>query len=304
MAYEFARLLPFTWRGKHYPITNIHLSLAHDLVAHKYWGVDGARVEDTGVDALRISATIPIANTIYPGQKEKWTAGKLYPTALREFIIDFSKRTTGLLQHPEFGEIACKPERMDFEFTGEKQDSTEIRASWVETLDDEVVHKLVASPIQNVQSAASDLTASGDDLRSLAPQLPEFREDIESLGRKLTAVVDQVTVLSYRAAGVVNRILYQAHRLEVSLYRAKNALTWPAIQNLQRIQAAAFFIRKTFISPGGIGLWTVPKPMTLANVAAALPVKASIGDVIKLNPSLVRGPVVVQGALVRYALAS
>lgn len=349
MAGEFEQLLPFKWRQLHLPILRVGLSLAHDLVEHKYWGVNGARVEATGVAPIRISAVIPIANSIFPGKNEKWAAGGLYPDALRKFIIEFAKKETGYVQHPEFGEIACKPERMEFELAGEKQDCTEIRASWVETLDDEVLHKLVPSPVQDIELAASDLAASGADLRKLAPQLPEFQESLESLGRKLTALVDTVSILQYRGAGLVNRILYQAHRLEVAIKRASSnqlgqitslrpfqstfkdalkamkklrpnsttvgtgpvasnsrpqqqALTWPAIQSLQQVKASAYSLRRAILTQGGVGLYTTPAQTTVAGVILSLPRGTSVADVIKMNPSLARGPVVSKGTVIRYPL--
>jgi hypothetical protein len=307
MAGEFAKLLPFMWRGQHLPLTRIQFSLAHDLVEHKYWGVDGARVEATGVAPIRITAVIPLTNSIAPGSKEKWVAGRLYPHALRTLITLFAKRSTGILQHPEFGEIACKAERLDFELTGERQDCTEVHASWIETIDDAtkaLLSRIIPSPVSDMATAAFDLAASKDDLSALVPELPEFEEDFESLGRKLTSIVDQVAVLSYRQAGVVNRIIYQAHRMEASIMRARNALTWPAIQNLQRIKAAAYSLRRTLLTPSGIGLYTVPADTTLAAVSLSLPVGTSMGDVIRLNPNLVRSPVVAKGAVVRYPIAA
>ena len=257
MAGEFAALLTFCWRSKHYPLTRLSLSLAHDLVEHKYWGVDGGRIEDTGVAPMRIAATIPIGHHIYPGTKEKWQAGALYPAALRPFILDFAKRTTGLVQHPEFGEIKCKADRLEFALTGERQGATEIQATWIETLDEDVVATIRLAPVADLQGAADDLEASGADLRKLAPELPEFKEDIASLGRKLSSIADAVTVMSYRQMGVVNQIIYQAHRMQVAIDRAKSALTWPATQNLHRVKSAAFSLRQAFLTPGGIGLYTV-----------------------------------------------
>lgn len=348
MAGEFEQLLPFKWRDLHLPILRIGLSLAHDLVEHKYWGVNGARVEATGVAPIRISAIIPIGNSIFPGKNEKWQAGALYPDALRKFIIEFAKKETGYVQHPEFGEIACKPEKMEFELAGDKQDCTQISASWVETLDDELAHKLVASPVQDIELGASDLAASGADLKKLAPELPEFQESLESLGRKLTSIVDTVSVLQYRGAGLLNRILYQAHRLEVSIQRASSnqlgqitslrpgasqfkkvlkamskigssttvgtgptssnarpqqqALTWPAIQSLQQIKAGAYSLRRALLSQSGVGLYTVPAQSTIAALILSLPKGTSVADVIKMNPSLARGPVVPKGTVVRYPL--
>jgi hypothetical protein len=304
MAGEFEQLLPFLWRKKHYPITRIHLSLAHDLVEHKYWGVDGGRVEATGIAPLRITANIPISNHIFPGTKEKWAAGDLYPNALRTFIIDFGKKTTGLVQHPEFGEIACKPERLEFELSGEKQGATELQASWVETLDDDVLSNIVESPVRDIELGASDLEASMADLRALAPELPEFSESISSLASRIASISDSITVLSYRQAGVVNKVIYQAHRMQIAVSRAGSALTWPAMQNLQRIKAGAYELRKKLLSPHGIGLYTTQKDTTLAGTVIALPKGIAVGDLIQLNPQLVRGPVVAKGTIVRYPLAA
>jgi hypothetical protein len=334
MANEFEQLLPFKWK--------VSLSLAHDLVEHKYWGVNGARVEDTGIAAARITAVIPIANTIFPGKKEEWTAGALYPDGLRKFIIDFGKRETGFIQHPELGEIACKPEHMEFELAGERQDCTEIRASWVETLDEEFVHRIVANSYQDMELAASDLTASGAALKALVPKLPKFDYDIESLGRALTAAVDTVSTLQYRTAGIVNRIIYQAHRLEVAINRVtvdpasrftqlrpfnlsfststrvygtgdpqrppkskkSYTATWAVIDAIQQIKAAAFSIRNRALTVGGVGLYTVPADTTLAGVLPNLPKDTSVAVVIRMNPDLMRSPIVPKGAIVRYPLAT
>lgn len=304
MAGEFEQLLPFTWRGKHYPISRILLSLAHDLVEHKYWGVDGGRVESTGIAPVRIAAVIPISNHIFPGKKEKWTAGALYPDGLRKFLIDFGKKTTDYVQHPEFGEIACKPERMDFELSGERRGATEIHASWVETLDDDVVTKVVNSPITEIEFAAADLEASGVDLKALAPDLPDFIFGLSDLARKLSSFPDAFTVTSYRYAGAINNLFYQAGRIQLAVDRAKDARTWVVTQNIHRIKAACHTLRKAFLSPGGIGLYVVPAPTTLAGVTAALPRGTDIGDLIKLNPGLVRSPVVSKGTTIRYRLAA
>ena len=326
MAGEFADLLPFTWRGLHLPLTNISLSLAHDLVEHKYWGVDGARVEATGVAPIRISATIPVVNSINPGKNEKWKAGALYPDLLRNFIIEFSKKTTGYVQHPEFGEIACKPEKMDFELSGEKQDCTEIKASWVETLDDALAHKLKIPERPNIELAASDLNASMQDLKALAPGLPKFQDDLESLCRKLRAFVDLPTIFSYRVVGLANRIFYQAHLFEVAIERAaktphqyadtysdlantlqrpfrgtkSKAPVWAARNAVQKIKESALIVRKAALSNNVLGLYTVPSQTTVAGVIQALPPGTSVMDVLKLNDNLARGPVVAKGTIVRY----
>jgi prophage DNA circulation protein len=304
MAGEFQSLLPFSFRGLELPVTNITMSLAHDLVEHKYWGVDGGRIEATGLAPLRISATIPISNHIFPGHKETWKAGDLYPTALRRFITQFSKRETGLLQHPEFGTIACKPERMDFTLAGEKQGATEIRASWVETLDDDValVGADNASPVQVLAGASYSLDADSEDLKSKAPQLPKFKKTLGDLARKIGGIGTSIGTLQSRALGTINQVLSQANAMERALQRAKNPATWPAMQEIQRIKSAANDLRKKLLTPNGVGLYTVPQDSTLAGIMPGLPKGATMADVMKLNTNLMKAPVVPRGSTVRYPI--
>jgi hypothetical protein len=319
MAGEFEQLLPFSWRGLHLPVLSISLSLAHDIVEHKYWGVDGGRIESTGVAPVRISAVIPVSNSIVPGKNEKWQAGVLYPEALRKFIIEFAKKQTGYVQHPELGEIACKPEQMSFDLAGDKQDSTEIKASWVETLDEALISKIVNSPVTDIEIAASDLNASLTDLKSLLPEVTPELDDLESLGRKLVSVIDRFSALSYRVVGIANRILYQAHRLEVAIDRVSSgqmtqlsplrpivreksrALAWPVMQALQRIQEGAYSVRRSALSDRGVGLYYVPEQTTVANLPRQI-FAVTVAELLKLNPNLAAGPIVPKGTVVRFPL--
>lgn len=301
MAVEYEDLLPFKWRDDGYPCSRIRLSLAHDLVEHKYWGVDGARVEATGVAPVRISADIPFNNNVFPAKSETWRAGELYPTALRKFIVDFAKKTAGLLQHPEFGRIACKPERLEFEMTPDRRDGPMLQASWVETLDDDVITEIVTRPI-NLELEAASLDASMADIKKLVPGMPEYEEDFEDFARSIQAIGDQVTLLSQREAGKIDRIRYRADQVQASIERAKSALTWPATQKVERIKAATNNIRQTLLQARGrdLQIYTVPAETTLAGVMTALPASTKLAELIKLNPDLVAEPVVPVGTRVRH----
>jgi prophage DNA circulation protein len=301
MADEFDQLLPFKWRDVELPVTQVKLSLAHDLVEHKYWGVDSGRVEATGVAPIRISAQIPLSNRIVPGKNERWVAGALYPDALRNLLIAFARRQTGLLQHPEFGEIACKAERIDVVISGERRNTAMVDASWVETLDDDVISNIVASPVTEIELAASDLDASDADLRKLVPELPKYETTFDDFARAIAAIGDQVSLLSYRTAGKINSIVYRAEQISESVDRARSALTWPAKQNIERIKTAAHDLRGRLLALSrDIGLYRVLADSTLAGIHAVLPDGNAIGDLVKLNPHLMTDPVIKVGTLVRH----
>ncbi len=159
----FEQLLPCAWRDVQFPVTQIEVTLAHDLVEHKYWGVDGAKVEDTGLAPMRFSVSIPFINGIVPGKGEKW--GALYPIVMRAFFKAFADKTTGFFQHPEFGQIPCKPEHMKLTLSGDHRGGMTCEASFVETLPEGVDANLLDDTrAENIELAATDLDASDADL--------------------------------------------------------------------------------------------------------------------------------------------
>jgi prophage DNA circulation protein len=300
MADVFEQLLAFKWRDVEFPVTRMRLSLAHDLVEHKYWGVDGARVEATGLAPLRFHATIPLLNTIVPGKSENWDP-RQYPDGLRALVIAFAKKETGIIQHPEFGFIPAKAERLDIDWDANVRGGVMAEASWVETIsDDDIRQAIEFSPVNEVQLAALDLDVSGADLKKLIPHLPEYKTTLDDLLRGVTGVFDQATLLSMRFAGKIDSVVYRVQTLEDSVDRAKNALTWPIKQNIERVKAAAYNIRQTLLQLGkDIVFYRVPADTTLAGVAAQLP-DTNVGDLIKLNPQLMRTPEVPANTLIRY----
>lgn len=301
---EFEKLLPFKWRDTEVPVSSVRLSLAHDLVEHKYWGRDGARIEATGLAPIRISARIPLGNHIYPGKSESWKQGKLYPTVFRQLLIDFAKRTDGLLQHPEFGLINCKAERLDCDLDASKRDSTEVEASWVQSSLASVVSS-GTSPVADLTQAAGDLDASDVDLRALAPQIPKYQASLTDLARAVQSVGDQTSILQQRAGGQIAAIVYRATEIQRSIDRARDARTWRATQAIERIKEASFGLREALLQAGrDIGIQLVTVDTTLAGLAAQLPANTNMNDVIRLNPRLVARPVILAGTGVRYFIAA
>ncbi len=296
----FEQLLPCSWRDVEFPLLSISASLAHDLVEHKYWGVDGARVEDTGLTPMRFSAEIPFINGIVPGKGEKW--GALYPTEFRRFLAACALKTTGILVHPEFGEIPCRCERLDFEISGDRRGGVVVKVSWVETLqDDDTANPFGPSPIQDIELAALDLDASDTDLKKPAPTLPEYETSFADLARGIQGIVDSATILTMTTVGKIDSIVYRAEAIGDSIDRAKSALTYGPTNAVERLKAHAHDLRQSLLQASGrdIALYYVKGDTTLAGLLAQLP-GASLGDLVKLNPQLMTSAVVSKGTTVRY----
>ncbi len=278
----------------------MEVSLAQDLVEHKYWGVDGARVEATGVAPMRFSASIPMYNGIVPGKAERW--GVLYPDATRKLFAAFADKKTGFLQHPEFGLVPCKPERLKFEWSGDRQGGCECEASWVETLeDDSVANFFAASPVQEVTLAALNLDASDTDLRKLAPPFPKYQTSWSDIARSIQAITDYPTLLANNTAGKINAITYRVEQLEDSVARAKSALTWEVQNSIERVKAQTDHLREQVLQTKErfLVLYQVKYDTTVGGLVAQLQ-DVKLADLIRLNPQLMRQAEVYKGTVIRY----
>ncbi len=302
----FEQLDPFKWRTVEFPVMSFTTQIAHDLVEHKQWGVDGARVEDTGVAPLRITASIPFLNGIVPGKKERWSI--LYPDAFRAFLTAFVDRRTGILQHPELGDLTCKPGHADITWAADKRDGCVVEAHWVQTRIPGDTSGIIEgnSPVASAEVEALTLDANYVDLKAIleasgyAP--PEFQASFEDMMNSIAAVGDQVSLLSMQLGGKMNQLKYNVGKIQQSAERAKNATLWPIVQSCNRIKAVASDITNTIQAVGGatVKTYTVPKTTTLAGVLASLPTSNKIGDLVKLNPALARSPAVLAGTVIRY----
>lgn len=295
----FEQLLPCRWRGITFPVRSIRLSLTQDLAEHKYYGVDAASVEATGRASMQVEATIPFYNGIVPGKNESW--GVLYPTTYRDFLKAFADGTTDLLQHPELGNILCKPQSIDTQHDANRRDGVEVTARWVETIDPTTPFDFgETSPIAEAAVAALDLDASMKDVRSLVPEMPEFEETFDSLLNKVAGVFDSVTTTVQLIQNKPAQIMHRLQMVQDSALAAKNALVWPVQEAATRLsQAMADFpdaIVKRKSKP--IKRATVAAKTTLASLAGQL--GSSVDDLIDLNPNLLGQPHVGQGEVVRY----
>lgn len=332
----FEQLLPFSWRGICVPVESLKMSLEQGLVQHKFWGVDAARVEATGREPLTLEATIPFVNGIAAGKGETWGSastagtgtgnsnGTLYPFVFRDFIEAMRDSSTGVLQHPEYGGITCKPVSAEIVHDAETRDGVIVVAKWVETVDADLAVDdpfKSSSPITDGLLAAIDLDSSKTNLLALLPPGASQEETFDSLINKVIGTVDTVTSDINTLKAIPNQILNRVDLLVQSLQRAKNVFTWPAIDAADRLRDSVQRLstpdntRTVFVSgqakqvpvhaPGRtVGRYVVTgSPLSLSQVQSALACqghKNSIDALIELNPGFIANPEVAQGFVVRY----
>jgi len=305
MSDTFSQLLSVKWRDIEFPITRARMSIAHDLAEHKPYGFDGARVESTGLAPKRFSFQAPLLNGISPGRNESWAA--LYPNQFLLLVDAFQKTSHGMLQHPEFGALVCKAERMDIDWDATRRGGVEAELSFVETrLADLELENDTPATVVDIGDLESETFKA--DLKTLLQarglDLPPYLEDstlsLSDMFNTARAAVDYPDVLSYRVAGKVNTLAYQVDRIRQSADRANTPLTWPVTQAAEKIEAAARDINDKIVPRNKrIAFFRVPAATTLAGVARQIP-GSKVTDLIRLNPGLMRGPEIDAGTVVRY----
>lgn len=305
------KLLSAKWRDIEFPVTRMRMSIAHDLVEHKFWGVDGARVEDTGLAPIRFTFSAPLFRGIAPGRAERWD--ELYPTQFRALAVAFTKKSTGVLQHPEFGEFTCKAERMDVDWEATQRGGCDAELSFVETKISNDEERLFGSrsPAATFETCAKTLdnAALKADLRTLllakGLELPPYLADgpalsLGDLANKVRAIKDYPDLLARRGAGQLDALVWHAQRIGVSAQRARSATTWQVTQQVERLKAAAHDEKRNLLAgQRDVAYFVVPHDTTLAGVVRQIP-EGTVSDLVRLNPDLLSRPEIPRGTRVRY----
>ena len=296
------QLREYKWKGIAFPVSKTHVTLAHDLVEHRFWSQDGANVEATGRAPLVISATIHFRNNLARGRQETW--GFLYPTAFRNFFAASAERTTGTLEHPEFGPISCKLKSATISHDAQRRDGADVEASWVETREAENDRASFTSPSPAVAAvaAAIDLDANISNY-TLAPPIPKtvtFVSGFAPMIRSITSIGDQVSLLSRQIGGQFAAINYKLNAMESFLMSTKSALVSPMLQSINRLRHATNGLQQKLLQKQReTRLYVCPVIKTLASLVIDLEGN-TVNDLIKLNPSLVGFATVPARTPVRY----
>ncbi len=306
----FAKLKEFQWKGIAFPSAEDDVEIRQDLVIHRFADRNGGYAENTGRHPIQITARIPFLNQIYPGGKESWPAGALYPYQWRLFIAACLDGTSGTLQHPELGPLNCKIEIGKTTWSGKVRGGVWVQATWIESDDtqaNDVGNDLSnATPQALLVTSSSDLDATIATLQAAVTAqqnpLPPFQFSFDDLANFVIGVIDIPTLMQKENQGRIGNLIYQADRVQDAVQESPlfGPMLWPMFQAATRIKDAAYNAALAPAIAGGKPILTkqIAKDSTLAQ--AALFVGSDITSFIVLNYALVSVPVLPAGTTVRY----
>jgi hypothetical protein len=302
---DLQRLLPFSWRGISFPVSNVGLDFSHDLPVHKSPDVDGGTPEATGRNPLVVTAKAILRNGVYPGPSEKWQAGTLYPGVFRALIAACADRTTGDLVHPSLGTLKAKCQSLRSTLSATARDGEDLDLAWV-ICNDETDPLTQAAPVASMSSAAKSLdkTLAQVELEQrlkagdLTPDAGSFSDLVDSI----TAVSDTAGLVIAQNTAKITRVFGAIDQVRSSLSRVVSTSRADALIAAQRLESAVQDVRTTLLTTKVVRTYVTTQTMTLSALTVIL--RAQITDLIRLNPDQVREPVVEERTPIRYYAAA
>ncbi len=310
----FGKLLSYQWRGIEFPCASFEVSLSQDQVEHKWPDRDGAHIEATGRNPIVFTAKVLFRNGVkFAKSEHKSGVTPMYPDVFRFFMTACQDRTTGTLQHPEFGAVQVKCKSAVAHWDPNKRDGVDVDVVWVETTDtlDEVFSN--ASPAAELDANAVELDDALEDyaqagfransvfvdstIYRVIPGLPT--SSFKDLMNTITGAFDTGTLLTKQIAGKIDEVGYRLDVLSASIDRLADVKTWPIRQSIERLRGSLHKAKtRLLVATAPIAIYKVLKDSTLASISALL--GSPVSELIRLNTGNISGPIVKAGTLLRY----
>lgn len=292
-------LLQITWRGLNFPITDLQTAFTQSHVSHKFPDRDGAYVESTGRDEIRVTCKALFYNHISRGPLEFWDYGTLFPSQFNRFLDACKDRTVGRLVHPFLGGFDAKVQSFSATLDATNRSGASVDVTWVDT-----IKPSLEEQVTDASNAAANAQAFDDEMNTIRQQkiivVPSTTptDFVGEIG-KIKAFIDSTTLQVQKALAAIDRVTYHVNNVMFSLQRANSVTLSPAIQKAKALRASLIELRQQLNSKvAAVRIYIVPKDTTLGELVQRL--GNNQVDLIKLNPSVVKQPVIEARTPIRY----
>ncbi len=285
-------LAPMTWRGVQYPIAARNVSFRHEGIEHTVQYRDWEFVEMLGAHGLTFKYTIPMRESIAKGPYKN-----LFTEGLPKLFNDMVNRDPATLKDPIFGEFRCTPNAFE--------DTTDV----LKRCGDDVQIELKHTPeLAEQDPAAKQLSLAGltSDAAALDKEVAQANWGQEPSPEPSVDPLQAANgVLTLGAANVgkfnakIDDYISQMQALESSCDKLEDPANWGIRSQARSNRESAIRLRESQASSTASRL---KSKVVTSNQLLSLVAKdtgASIGDLLKYNPSLARtAPMVRAGTVV------
>ncbi len=288
----FRLLEHFSWRGNIYPVTNREVSFTHEGVRHKLQYRDGEVIEQTGAQALTFSYAIPMREDITRGPYSQ-----LFSQGLPVLFADILNRTVDVLIDPVYGQFNCFPTSYRDNAEANKRDGVDLQVEFVRTLTVEELDTV--PPVTSLSNLGAQATRLDDDLK-LATGFEQFvsEQGQTDFLSAISGAASQISANENKISASLTNASSKLQKLDRALTKLENPDNARIQNSIANLRDSANSLAQHGNNPGQrIKTLTLAYKQTLQAVASQ--VGMSLVDFVKLNPSLVRNPLVPKGSKIR-----
>jgi prophage DNA circulation protein len=284
------------FRNVEFAIAEMRVSFSQEQVEHGYPGKDVELIEGTGRKSRVFSFRIPFRRGL-GGQDPAIH----FPTRWREFTEAMADGSTGVLKHPEFGDVNVKPTSWNTNWNPGVRDGVDVEAEFKETLkaaDEEALIFQNKSPSADASAAARDYEAAIED-SGFEPEEPEeLQPDLLSSLAQIDGLITQASLGFQNVAGQIDAYLGAIDTLIQDLQVEDNPRLQEPIDALVRLFTSVQKMAESAV--GTKGREVTQKEVTNGGPISIVAGSFGMGaqDFCRLNPNLAASTSVDSGTLV------
>lgn len=286
-----SNLLTTSFRDVEFDAERIELEVGHATVVHTYPERDGGIVESLGRDPAIHTLKIPFLHSLDPD---------LYPNRFRKFLAAFLDGSTGVLVHPEIGEVDVKPNgKLKTAWEADKRAGCVIECTFIESTEDgEAFDRAIKrkAPYALVEQRASFAKTAllavpnGPD-----SDLFDALDGAVLAMKKVMGEIDQARLSMSNIFAAFARVVSTANDIMTVCERTMDYRSYDGLIALSDlIGAAADQVKEAFGKT--IIAKTIRRDMPVEGAAKFI--GSSLDDFLRLNPGLAEASVVTAGTIV------
>lgn len=303
-----SQLSEAAWRGIEFPLTEWEFGFSQDSEAHRFIFRDEQLIESLGLTNPTYRYKIPFREGLARGPWEN-----LFVEVWPKFLAACIDRSAGILLDPFNGPVQCKVASLAATGDPNRRDGLDVEANFITAPDEDFDRVELGTQLSSIQGAqglqhALDQNLSSSDLDDATKkQLAELNKPAQT-GRLnplqfATGAANQIEVAGNKLAAGFGQVANQMQTLDDSVRRLGRPDLQPIRANARRLELAALDLAKLTIGRDPsrsrtIRIYTVPADV--GKIALAARLKMTVQDLIRLNPSIARSPLVKTDTEVAY----
>jgi prophage DNA circulation protein len=274
------------------PCQSMSITFGHTLAARSYPYVDGDGHEHTGRKSHVMEVRLLFVNTL--GLEQPGVI--LFPDIFNQWLARLFDGKAGNLEHPILGNLRARVMGGTVPIVAEVRSGSIVDVTFVETLDDPTQ----AIPFTGAQSVTAAAALAEQSAAAVGISYPTGEPLEVSLSDAFASVAGQLGSLATSVSGKINQVRGDVEDMIEAAESLQDHAAYAAVDNL----TAAWDVLVTIAESGPIktsrakAMGTTQSETTIDAIADA--VSNSTQEIIDLNPTLLRRPMVPKGASFTY----